>query len=293
MKKIFRFSAAFLCWVTVFFWGAAADSKGTGLCRLTKLWATEARLKVPESVLYHPSEGILYVSNINGKPTEKNGKGFISKISLDGRILALKWAAGLNAPKGSGIHQGRFFVADIDELVEIDLKTGNIVAKYPARGAGFLNDVTIDKNGAVYVSDMSRGNSVIYKLVKNKMVVWLKGAAVSQPNGLYADNGQLIVGSFGDGSLKAIDLKTKAIRVIARVRSGIDGVQADGKGNYFISDWGGKTMFVSSNGDVTVLMDTTAGRINSADIEFIEEKGMLLIPTFFDNRVMAYRVEKM
>jgi hypothetical protein len=79
--------------------------------------------------------------------------------------------------------------------------------------------------------------------------------------------------------------------MIAKIGSGIDGVQSDGKGNYFISDWKGKTSFVTSSGQVIVLMDTTDQKINSADIEYIESKKMLLIPTFFDNRVMAYQVK--
>jgi hypothetical protein len=43
---------------------------------------------------------------------------------------------------------------------------------------------------------------------------------------------------------------------------------------------------------VTVLIDTTNQKINSADIEYIEGKQILLIPTFFDNRVVAYQVEE-
>jgi sugar lactone lactonase YvrE len=206
--------------------------------------------------------------------------------------VVLKWATGLNAPKGSGIYQDRLYVTDIDELVEIDLETGQILCRYPADGAGFLNDVTIDKNGNVYVSDMSSKNSVIYKLVQNKMVAWLKGPEISRPNGLYAQRDTLIVGNSGDGSLKAVILATREISIIAEIGSGIDGVQSDGKGNYFISDWRGKTSFVTSSGHVTVLMDTTNQKINSADIEYIESRQILLIPTFFDNRVVAYQVEE-
>jgi hypothetical protein len=32
--------------------------------------------------------------------------------------------------------------------------------------------------------------------------------------------------------------------------------------------------------------------MNTADIEFIEDKDLLLVPTFFDNRVVAYTLEK-
>jgi hypothetical protein len=124
------------------------------------------------------------------------------------------------------------------------------------------------------------------------MVVWLKGPGISKPNGLYAEKDKLIVGNSGDGTLKSIHLTTREIRIIAHIGSGIDGVQSDGKGNYFISDWKGKTSCVTSSGHVTVLMDTTNQKINSADIEYIESTQVLLIPTFFDNRVVAYQVEE-
>ena len=296
MKRMLIITLSFICSFSILFSADTkyliADPGGFQKCKLTKLWETKADLRVPESVLYHPSEDILYVSNINGKPTEKNGKGFISKVSLSGKILELKWASGLNAPKGSGIYRDRLYVTDIDELVEIDLKTGRTLSIYPAVGAGFLNDVTIDKDGNVYVSDMSSTNSVIYKLVQKKMMVWLKGPDVSKPNGLYAEKSKLILGNSGDGTLKAISLVTKEISIIAKIGSGIDGVQSDGKGNYFISDWKGKTSYVTSSGQVTVIIDTTNQKINSADIEYIESKQILLIPTFFDNRVIAYQVEE-
>lgn len=66
---------------------------------LVKVWQTDKVFSVPESVLYHKADKTLYVSNINGAPSGKNGKGFISKLPLDGRVLKLKWAEGLNAPR--------------------------------------------------------------------------------------------------------------------------------------------------------------------------------------------------
>ena len=111
----------------------AGDSKNSGKNVLVKAWQTEKVFSVPESVLYHKADKTLYVSNINGAPTEKNGKGFISKLSLEGRVLKLRWAEGLNAPKGAAIFGNSFFVSDIDRLVEIDMKTGKIRRAYPDR----------------------------------------------------------------------------------------------------------------------------------------------------------------
>jgi sugar lactone lactonase YvrE len=261
--------------------------------KVDKQWQTKEELRVPESVLYDESRNILYVSNINGKPTEKNGKGFISKVSLDGKIEVLKWATGLHAPKGSAIYKNKLYVSDIDHLIEIDVKTGKIMAKYPATEAKFLNDVATDSMGNVYVTDMSSENSVIYILRHGTMTVWMKGGEISGPNGLDMEGKRLLVGNSGDGSLKAINLADKKITTIARVGSGIDGLRSDGKGNYFISDWRGKTSLVTASGQIIVLIDTTALKINSADLEYIKSRKLLLIPTFFANSVVAYTVKEM
>ncbi|MFZ6014466.1 MAG: ATP-binding protein, partial [Bacteroidota bacterium] len=65
-------------------------------------WSTDSVFRVPESVLFDSKANLLYVSNIDGKSNEKDGKGFISKLSPDGKIIAMEWATGLNAPKGMG-----------------------------------------------------------------------------------------------------------------------------------------------------------------------------------------------
>ena len=87
MKKIFliRLVVIFFFSILVFSAGriSRAGDVGGGQYKLTKQWETEKALQIPESVLYHESGNILYVSNINGKPTHKNGQGFISKVSLD------------------------------------------------------------------------------------------------------------------------------------------------------------------------------------------------------------------
>ncbi|MBW1672287.1 MAG: SMP-30/gluconolactonase/LRE family protein, partial [Deltaproteobacteria bacterium] len=216
-----------------------------------------------------------------------------SKVSLDGKIEVLKWATGLHAPKGSAIYKNKLYVSDIDHLIEIDVKTGKILAKYPATGAKFLNDVATDASGNVYITDMSSENSVIYTLRHGTMAVWMKGGEIIRPNGLDIEGKRLLVGNSGDGSLKAINLADKKVTTIARVGSGIDGLRSDGKGNYIISDWSGKTSLVTASGQIIVLIDTTALRINSADLEYIKTRKLLLIPTFFANRVVAYTVKEM
>ncbi len=72
--------------------------------QVNKLWETPANLKDPESVAYESKQQVLFVSNINGQPDQKDQNGFISKVSpSNGSIIELNWITTLNAPKGIAI----------------------------------------------------------------------------------------------------------------------------------------------------------------------------------------------
>lgn len=254
-------------------------------------WATDQVMKTPESILYDGERDVLYVSNIDGSPLGKDGNGFISKLSTSGQILELEWVTGLNAPKGAGIAGGVLYVADIDELVAIDITSGTVVERYPAPGAVFLNDVAVDGAGNVYISDSSKENSVIYRFNGDHVAAWLHGDEISMPNGLSIDGDRLLVGNSGDGSIKRVDLTTKSIARVAEVGRGIDGLRRYGKHGFIVSDWKGKTALVREGGKSEILIDTTDAKINAADLEIVAAERLLVIPTFYDNRVVAYTLE--
>lgn len=257
---------------------------------LMKLWVTEPVFRVPESICFDEEREILYVSNIDGKSSEKDGNGFISRLGLDGTVRKLEWVTGLDAPKGMAVRGGSLFVSNIDELVEIDIRTDSIVRRYPAEGAQFLNDVAVDASGNVYVSDSSKENSAIYRLAADTLEVWASGKAISSPNGLMVDGERLIVGNSGDAMLKAIDLETGEVSDLYTVGSGIDGLAKDRKGNFIVSDWAGRTVLIEPSGAITVLLDTRAEKINAADLDFVPGEDLVIIPTFHDNRVVAAKL---
>jgi len=66
--------------------------------KLTKLWEATGFHR-PESAFFDAEADIIYVSNVDGTPTEKDGKGFISKLSAEGKVISLECVSGLNAPK--------------------------------------------------------------------------------------------------------------------------------------------------------------------------------------------------
>ncbi len=253
-----------------------------------KVWETTEDLKVPESVLYDTGEQRLYVANINGKPTDKDGNGFISTIDTKGNIQQLKWVTGLHAPKGMGIFAGKLYVSDIDQLVEINISDGDIVNKYDVPQAKFLNDIGIDKNGVVYVSDML--DNKIYILKDGEFRVWktLTGE-FDRPNGLYAEKNHLLVG-LKDRVIK-IDYSSKNAENYILNTGSIDGIVPYGNGQYLISDWQGSTHLIARGKEKVKLTDTTSDEVNAADIDFMAEEHLLLIPTFFANTVAAYKVK--
>ena len=255
---------------------------------LTLKWETDTVLTTCESVLYDSARDVLYVSNINGDPGTKDGNGFISKVSTDGKVTELQWIKGLNAPKGMGQYGDKLYVADIDRVIEIDILKSKISKTYAVEGAKFLNDVTVDKDGRVFISDTGAGNIVLIE--NGKLSKWLEG--VNGPNGLLAEGGKLQMLTWEGQTLNTIDVASKQVTINADSIENLDGIEALGDGSYIISSWNGMIHFVDPSWKSTTVLDTRADSVNAADIEYIQAKKLLFVPTFFKNRVRAYEVSK-
>ena len=254
---------------------------------VVKLWTTGS-LDVPESVQYDAAQKVLYVSCINGKPTEKNGKGYIAKVSLVGKLVKHKWATGFDAPKGMGLRGETLYVTDITRLHAIDTRTGKIKKTITAPATKFLNDIAVGPDGAVYVSDMITG--IIHVLRDRKLVPVVDLKRFKGANGMLMQGGALMVGT-ATGVVKVMPAAGKAAMALPVKGFGmIDGLKAYGSFGYIMSNWKGKTQIVSHGGKVTVLVDTTPQKIQSVDLEYVAHKRMLVIPTFFHNKVVAYRI---
>lgn len=255
---------------------------------LTRLWATDTVLRTPESVLYDQARNVIYVANVNLNPWEKDGNGFISKLDTNGNILELQWVSGLNGPKGMGILNDHLYVADIDEVVEINLESGAIVNKYFIEGNPTLNDITVG-NGVIYISG-SDSNKVF--MLKDGRVTLLFEGDFGRPNGLYAESGRLLMITTISSELKAFDLETGQITVLVDSIGHGDGIVPAGDGDYLASSWRGEIFYLTPGWKRIQLLDTRDAEINAADIDYIVEQQMLLVPTFHKNQVVAYRVEK-
>lgn len=255
--------------------------------KLQKKWETGQVFLIPESVCYDAERHVLYVSNINGKPTEKDGNGFISRCSEDGEVMELKWVDGLDAPKGMGVYKNKLYVTDIDRIAEIDIENMAIQRFYTVEGAKFLNDIAIDSKGDVYISDMM--DTKIYRINDQGIHLWIDDEMLTNPNGLFAENKTLFIGC---RKIVRADMKKGTLSPWAGETGSIDGLEGTGDGRYLFSDWQGNVYLLGTDLKTEKILDLTPAGMNAADIEFIPEKMLLLVPTFSDNRVIAFELIK-
>ncbi|MEZ5084223.1 MAG: hypothetical protein R2750_12375 [Bacteroidales bacterium] len=253
---------------------------------LQKLWETPDVLTTSESVCYYPDDHSLFISCINGNPVEKDGNGFIAKISITGEIITLNWINGLNAPKGMGLHNNFLYVTDIDEVVMIDISASKIIKKTHVDDAKFLNDIAIDNDGNVYISDMATNK--IHILKNDKVETWLENSEIVGPNGLLISGKDLVVGT--KKGIFHVRLSDKKFWHMVKNTGGIDGIKMIDEQHYIISDWSGKVQLVNMEREPIELLNTTDEGINAADFEYIKNKHWVIIPTFSDNRVVAYEL---
>lgn len=252
---------------------------------MNKIWQIENKFKMPESALYDEKRGVVYITNFDRY--SPFGQQFISKLTTEGKIMELKWIDGMVLPTGMAMHNDKLFVVERLNVAEIDPDKGEIVNRYPLTQARFANDIAIDKQGNIYVSDSQTGT--IFRISNGQCEEWIKDSALAGVNGLYLRKNKLIAGISSDHSLKSIDLENKQIDTVIRFSRGVmDGIKVDKQGNILLSHYEGRIFRINSEGKPVVLLNVPESRC--ANFEFIPEKDLLIIPTLEDNKVMAYKL---
>ena len=161
----------------------------------------------PESVRYDPEQDVWFVGNMDGPGGQRDGNGFISRVSAEtGEVEALRFAQGtperpLHSPRGMYLAGDTLWVVDADGVHGFHRRTGASVAflDLTALQPGFLNDVALGPDGAVYVTDT--GKSILYRIAGRDASVAVADTVLGRPNGITWDEarGVLVIVPFGEG----------------------------------------------------------------------------------------------
>lgn len=274
-------SSVFIMAITAFLSLNAQENKH----QLLKIWQTDSVVSVPESVLMDTKAKILFISEIGlGNASAFDSNGGIGKIGLNGKNLQTNWISGLHSPKGMAKFGNELYVADLNELVVIDIAKSKIIKKYPVNGAGMLNDVTVTDKGIVYFSD-SRTKK-IHQVANQKESTFMEN--VNSVNGLKAIGDELYI--LSGKRLFKVDVNKKETE-IAQLPQGGDGLEPIGNGDFLASSWGGYIFYVYADGKVETLLDSHQPRVNTADIDYDQKKRILYVPSFYNKLITAYQLK--
>ena len=251
---------------------------------IVKVWEAKDQLPTPESVLFDDSTGLLYVSLIDGGGSEVDGKGGVAILNKDGSLKNPTWITGLDAPKGLAMHKGKLYIADITKVIVADVKTGKIIDQIKVEGSTFLNDVTVDSRGVVYISDTR--DHKIYALRNGKSSLYMD--KVPSVNGLKYHKGKLL--ALAGKEFWEIDAK-KQVNVFTKgFEQGGDGLEPIGNGEFVVTCWPGIIYHVKADGTFHKVLDVQ-GKMNTADLGYNAKDRTIYIPTFNSNSVIAYQLK--
>ena len=241
----------------------------------------------PESA-FTTRDGRIFISEIGG--VGKKGDGRILEIFTNGQKKVI--ASGLNDPKGLLVEGNTIYVTDVDEIKKVSFD-GNVSPwigpKDFPRKISFLNDLTIDRNTIIYVSDSGevvngeRRGGAVYRISSTGKVSLLVDSAndpnIQAPNGLLAfQRGFLMVADFTTGVLSRIRLRNFSVEKMAEGFGGGDGLAFSGT-KLYISDWkGGKIWSIDLTAPGQNPKLFKEGFTNPADIDVTSDGKFLVVP---------------
>lgn len=256
----------------------------------------------PESVLHDTAADVYLVSNINGAPLDKDGNGFISRVTPAGEVAELRWIDGaaegvdLHAPKGMALLGDTLYVADIDCVRMFVRTTGAAAGAVCIDGATFLNDVAVDANNALYVTDTGMqagaegfepsGSEAVYRFGPGGGYgAVLEGEGLGNPNGIaFGPRGGFVV-TFGSGEIYLLEEGGGRTPVLPAAEGRqLDGIVFTTDGGFLFSSWGDQAVHrVAPDGSVTRVLE---GVEAPADLGYDAGRNRVLVPLFMANTVI-------
>ncbi|WP_421897802.1 hypothetical protein [Marinoscillum sp.] len=260
----------------------------------------------PDQAVWHAPSQTWFVSNLGGGISlERDGYGWITRTDAQGKIIEPFWIGkeeAMHAPSGMIITDKYLYVCDRDGVHQVDIAKKSITAFYTLPGGEFINDIAMAANGDLYVSDFF-GNR-IYKISADtrEVEVWLESEDLQTPDGLYMEEGRLIVAAWGPlskpgtfetsklGDLLSVDLQSKQITTLVSEVGNLEGITKAGQ-YYYITDWAsGKLLKVDPIKKTKTPI--LSGLSHPTDPCYAEELGILAFPQHGTNQVLYVKVDE-
>lgn len=196
---------------------------------------TASELSGPEAVRYDPDLDVFYVSNFNGD-VDGDSNAFVSKLSPDGDVLIAKFMVGtedlpFHGGRGMFINASGLWVVDAAGVHLFDRSSGEQLdfVDFSAFELGFLNDIVVGQDGALYVTDT--GTQSLYRIVDRKAALVTK--VPMNPNGITSDpaSGKLLLAPWSNGDeIVAWDIDEESFSTFVKLDGGgnFDGIEVVG-----------------------------------------------------------------
>ncbi len=240
-------------------------------------------LNNPESVVFDSMRNRYIVSNWgNGAIVQIDRNGIQSYFNTDYlnqyRIAALY------------IHEDTLLAAAGDApdagVIGFNIETGQQLFHVVLPGVGLPNDIVVDNNETIYVTDY--WDSKLYK-IENHIPSVLINSGLANPNGMIIDtlnNRLLILSVVPNSQILAVDLSDYAINTVYTTSfPGMDGITVDSEGKIYVSVWADDAIYRFDNGFNSAPVLFSSGHLDPADIYYDRINNVLAVPCFSSNSV--------
>jgi hypothetical protein len=252
-------------------------------------------LERPESALYDPVADVYLVSNVGGAPLARDGNGFISKISPEGKLLEARFIesgkAGveLHAPKGMAIVGDLLAVVDLDGVALFERVSGKPVKLLAIDDPGFLNDVLVWDESTLFVTDTAK-NRISRVSLDGTVSTLIESPRLGGPNGIARCGDGLCVVGFDDGSITNVSIAGEIEKHAKASASELDGIVITPDGRQLVASWAAKAVLIA--GDDGKLDTLFKGLESPADIGFDTKRGRVLVPMMLAGRFIVLALPK-
>ena len=244
------------------------------------VWAAEGGFCEPETVLPLP-DGKLLVSNVCG--FREKGNGYLSLLDGDGHVVDWRVVEGLDAPLGMALYKNWIYVVDSNRLALIRWPEFEFRGYSPIDTA-IANDIAIAPEGPAYVTDTAAGKVLEITIDNLQRALTVEGRFPGA-NGIAINGDNLYVGG---ERLWKVHLPTNEVTTIGPfwlAHMAANEIEPDG--TLQITPVSGPLIRYRGDDDIEIL---GGDGVSSANHGYAPDFGLALIPTGFDNRVIAIRV---